>query len=54
MLNVDVSALQNPSMAGFGGVVCNFEGRFILGFYGPSHRNPCSVAWVGILLECGD
>lgn len=35
VLNVDVSALQNPSMAGFGGVVCNFEGRFILGFYGP-------------------
>lgn len=34
VLNVDGSLLDDPPRAGFGGVVLNHLGEFILGFYG--------------------
>nr|KYP44262.1 14.7 kDa ribonuclease H-like protein [Cajanus cajan] len=33
-LNVDGSALTNPGDSGYGGLVRDHEGKFILGFYG--------------------
>lgn len=34
VLNVDGSALSNPGQAGFGGLVRNSSGKFLLSFYG--------------------
>lgn len=41
-LNVDGSAMTNPGLAGFGGIVRDSNGKFVRGFYG-------SVGWSDIL-----
>lgn len=51
VLNVDGSALTNPGKAGFGGLVCDCSGAFLLGFYGSAGETDILHAEVLALLR---